>query len=101
MSRKCPSGSSKTLPNSKFFRPGCGLMCGHSFPHHRAGVILKGLEPSPPWRLPSDVKPMRFRPQYYFYLVSKKIYTKVVPFKTFKTIAKKRLQGLLFNSVSS
>ena len=35
--------------------------CGHPFPHHRVGVILTGLEPSPPRRFPSDVK-KRFRP---------------------------------------
>ena len=35
--------------------------------HHRAAVILKGIELSPPWRLPSNVKQMRFRPQYYYY----------------------------------
>ena len=45
-------------------------MCGHPFPHHRVGVIhrfgviIKGPEPSPPWRFPSEVKGFG---QYYYY----------------------------------
>ena len=35
-------------------------MCGHRFPHHRVGVIIKGPQHSPPLRFLSDVK--RFQP---------------------------------------
>ena len=35
-------------------------MCGHPFPHHRVGVIIKGPQPSSPRRFPSNVK--RFQP---------------------------------------
>ena len=42
-------------------------MCGHPFPHHHVGVILKGPEPSPR-RFPSDVK--RFWLVLYITLLS-------------------------------
>ena len=60
----------KTLPNSKFVRPGCGLTCGHPFPHHRVGSNLqKALSLRPPLaEVSSRCKKKRFRPGIRFYI---------------------------------
>ena len=48
-------------------RAGCGLTCGHPFSRHRVSVIIKGLEPTPPQRFPSDVKEVSTLYYYHYY----------------------------------